>query len=121
CGAGGAAGTPAASGVRAYLEALKRDDPQAAYRLLSEEAKQAVTYEEFASRWQRSQTERAYQVRALEEGLRGDEDLGERASVRYRDGKTVGLSREGGNWRLEPGLVSNTHAGGARDAIKILA
>jgi hypothetical protein len=112
---------PAADGVRAYLEALRRNDARSAYQLLSEQARSEVSFEEFEKNWRAAEAERSYQVRSLSEGLKGTEDLGERASVRYGDGKSVGLHREGGAWRLETGLLSQTHAGGPRDAVRIFA
>ena len=112
---------PASDGVRAYLEALKRNDARSAYELLSEQARSEVSFEEFEKTWKAAEAERTYQVRSLSDGLKGSEDLGERANVRYGDGKSVGLHREGGAWRLETGLLSQTHAGGPRDAVRIFA
>lgn len=124
-GCGGAAGiggaAPASSGVRAYIAALRSDDPHRAYDMLAEAARSEITYEQFAIVWRRSQGERLAQAKALEEGLRGQLDLGERAQVRYSDGKTVGLIREDDQWRLEAGLVARAHASRPVDAVRILA
>lgn len=112
---------PAAVAVRAYLQALRADEPRAAWELLSEEVREDLLYEEFEERWRQAKEERAHQARALEEGLKGGEDLGERARVEYPDGKRVSLERESEVWRLEAELISETHAGGARDAVRIFA
>lgn len=112
---------PAAQGVRSYSKALRADSPRAAYALLSDDVRRELTYEQFEVIWRRHGGERAAQVDALDEGLRGDPDIGERAQVRYRDGKTVSLTKEGGRWRLESALISRTHAGRPIDAVRILA
>jgi hypothetical protein len=122
---GGARGatteSPASEAVQAYLGALRGDDARAAYAMLSTETRAQVSFEEFEQRWNETRPEREHQARALDEGLRGGQDLGERTRVRYADGKRVSLRREGAEWKLETGLVSQTHAGGPRDAIRILA
>jgi len=112
---------PAADGVRALVQALRADDPRAAYQLLSADVRRQVSFEEFALQWKQSAAERTWQARALEEGLRGDPDVGERAMVAYADGKTVLLEREGDSWHLESALVSRIRASRPRDAIRQFA
>lgn len=120
-GAAASASAPAAEGVRVYLTALKSDDPKAAYSMLSAEARKDLTYKEFQLLWKESRAERHLQAAALEEGLDGDDDLGERAQVKFPDGKTASLHRESGKWRLESALLSQSHAGQPRDAVRIFA
>jgi hypothetical protein len=100
---------------------LRAGDPARAYALLSDEVKAEVSYEDFALQWNESAPEREHQARALEEGLKGSADLGERARIVYPDGKTVYLVRENGAWRLESAVVSRVHAGRPRDAAAIFA
>jgi hypothetical protein len=112
---------PAADGVRELVAALKRDDPRAAYALLSAETRRRVSYDQFAAEWKQQATERAWQVRALEDSLRGDPDVGERAQVSYRDGRTIDLDRDGATWHLDAALLGRTRAARPRDAIRALA
>jgi len=122
CGAAPARpSAPAADGVRALVAALGSDDPHAAYQLLSADVRRQVSFEQFALEWKASAPERKWQARALAEGLRGDPDVGERASVTYRDGKMVQLERDGQAWRLEQALVGRARATTPRDAVRELA
>ncbi len=112
---------PAADGVRGLIVALRGDDPAPAYRLMSEQARQGVTYDQFVLAWKDSAAERRWQAQALEDGLRGDPDVGETASVGFGDGKVVHLRREGKAWRLDAALVARSRARSPREAIKVLA
>jgi hypothetical protein len=120
---GGAIGrtSPAATSVRDLVSALRADDPRAAYGLLSADVRKQVSYDEFALQWKQSKAEREWQARALEESLRGDPDVGERALASFSDGKMVALEREGKAWRLESALVSHSRASRPRDAIRMFA
>lgn len=113
--------TPAADGVRAYLHALKSNDAHEAYNLLSSDARKKLSYDEFALQWKQSEQERAWQVKVLEDSLKGNPDVGERALVSFSDGKLVQLEREGKTWRLESELVSRSRAKRPRDAIRLFA
>lgn len=112
---------PAATGVRAFIDALRADDPERAYAMLSADARDEVTYDEFALMWKQSKAERDHQARALEEGLKGQPDLGEVSKIVYRDGKAVHLRREAGGWKLESALVTGIYAGRPHDAVKVFA
>jgi hypothetical protein len=113
--------SPAADGVKVYLKALRQNEPKAAYRMLSEDTRKELSFKEFELLWKESRAERQLQARALEEGLQGNDDLGERAQIKFRDGKTASLQRERGKWRLEAALLSQSHAGSPRDAVRIFA
>jgi hypothetical protein len=118
----GAAGHDASAqaGVNQYLAALRDDSPRAAYALLAEGVRKELPYERFAAQWQSSRIERSRQAAALRDGLRAS-DLGERAIVRYGDGTSVSLVREGGEWKLETAMVSRFRTPGPRDAVRVLA
>jgi len=120
-GPSGATSRDASGGVRAYVAALRADDASQAYAMLTEQTKRELTYEQFEAVWKEHKAERIEQAKALEEGLRGEPDLGERAQIRYGEGKTVSMVREGGAWKLESGLVSRVHASRPEDAVRILA
>jgi hypothetical protein len=123
CACGGVVGpaAPAADGVRAYVQALHASDPHDAYALLSTEVKKQISYDEFALAWKQGDKERAWQAKVLEDSLKGNPDVGERAQVSFSDGKLVSLEREGKTWRLESELVSRSRAKQPRDAIRLFA
>jgi hypothetical protein len=121
CGGPRGPSNPAADGVRSYLAALKSDDPRDAYKLLSDSTRRRVSYDQFALEWKNSAKERAWQVKVLEESLKGNPDVGERALISFSDGKLVQLEREGKTWRLESELVSRSRAKRPRDAIRLFA
>ncbi len=113
--------SPAANGVRAYVSALRANDPSDAYELLSASTRGKLSYDEFALQWKSSAKEREWQAKVLEESLKGNPDVGERAVISFSDGKIVQLEREGIAWRLESELVSRSRAKRPRDAIRLFA
>src|SRR5262245_2772823 len=121
CGGPIGPSSPASNGVRAYVAALKSNDPRDAYNLLSASTRKKISFDEFALAWKQSEKERAWQARALEESLKGNPDVGERALISFSDGKLVQLEREGKTWRLESELVSRSRAKRPRDAIRLFA
>jgi hypothetical protein len=121
CGGASGPASPAATGVRAYVAALKSNDPRDAYNLLASSVRKKVSYDEFALAWKQSAKERAWQAKVLEESLKGNPDVGERALISYSDGKLVQLEREGKAWRLDSELVSRSRARRPRDAIRLFA
>jgi hypothetical protein len=121
CGAARGPSTPAADGVRAYLAALRSNDPHDAYALLTSDVKKRVSYDQFEIAWKQSQREREWQAQVLEQSLKGNPDVGERALISFSDGKLVQLEREGATWRLESELVSRSRAKEPRDAIRLFA
>jgi hypothetical protein len=116
CGGPAGPATPAADGVRAYLQALRSDDAHAAYGMLSHDARKNLSFDEFALQWKQSAAERAWQIKALEESLKGNPDVGERALISFSDGKLVTLEREGIAKQVE-GFIAGLakHANGPID------
>jgi hypothetical protein len=102
CGQAGARHAPAATLVVAYVEALREDDPRAAYALLSEGERETMSYGEFEQAWREAPAERARAAQALGELLdeRGG-DLEERAAITLASGEVLDLVRRGGAWRLD--------------------
>ena len=121
CGGAGGASSPAADGVRDYVHALRSNDPHDAYELMSADARKQISYDQFAQEWKQNTAERAWQAQVLDESLKGNPDVGERALVSFSDGKLVQLEREGTTWRLESELVSRSRAKQPRDAIRLFA
>jgi hypothetical protein len=114
-------GPPAGDGIRDFIAALRSDDPSPAYSLLTDDTRVSVPFDEFAVLWKQSARERKHRAHNLEEGLKGNPDLGESAKVTYADGQSVNLLREAGAWKLESALVSRYHAGRPHDAVRIFA
>ncbi|MEO6774035.1 MAG: hypothetical protein ABI467_13635 [Kofleriaceae bacterium] len=121
CGGPAGPSSPAADGVRQYVQALHANDPHDAYDLLASDVKKKLSFDEFALQWKQSQPERTWQAKVLEDSLKGNPDIGERALVSFSDGKLVPLEREGKTWRLESELVSRSRAKQPRDAIRLFA
>jgi hypothetical protein len=121
CGGIGGSSSPASDGVRSYVRALRGNDPKAAYELMSSDARKQISFDEFAQQWKASNAERAWQAQVLEDSLKGNPDVGERALVNYSDGKLVELQREGALWKLESELVGRSRAKDAHDAIRLFA
>ncbi len=121
CGGPAGPSSPAADGVRAYVQALRANDARAAYDLLSSDVRRKLSYDEFALEWKQGEPERRWLAKVLEDSLTGNPDVGARALVAYSDGKLVQLEREGKTWRLESELVSRSRAKRPRDAIRIFA
>jgi hypothetical protein len=121
CSGGVGTSRPASDGVRSLVNALRSDNPRAAYDLMSNDARKKIAYDEFALQWKQLAAERTWQARVLEESLKGDPDVGERAEVAVGDGKQVQLEREGKAWRLDAALVSRSRASKSRDAIKLFS
>jgi hypothetical protein len=84
--------------VRAYLTALDKDDPDAAYKLLSQETRREVTREQFVAHWRENRDAARSESAAVREGVgRG---AAEEARVIYSDGLAVPVAHDGGGWRL---------------------
>lgn len=113
--------SPAVDGVRQYLTALRSDNPRDAYHLLSNDARKALSYEQFARQWKTTSQERSWQRDALEAGIKGNPHAGERARLSFSDGKVVHLRREHHAWRLETELAARSRATQPRDAIRLFA
>jgi hypothetical protein len=113
--------SPASDGVRAYIAALRSNDPHDAYKLLASDERKKISFDEFALQWKQRQAERALQADQLDKALSGNPSVGERAIIGFSDGKLVQLEREDKTWRLESELVSKTRAKRPRDAIRIFA
>jgi hypothetical protein len=121
CGGPAGPSSPAADGVRAYVQALRGNDAHAAYDLLGSDVRRRVSFDEFALQWKQGEAERRWQAKVLEDSLKGNPDVGERALVSFSDGKLVQLEREGKAWRLESELVSRSRAKRPSDALRMFA
>ncbi len=121
CGGVTGPSSPANTGVRAYVSALRSNNPRDAYALMSSSSRKKISFDEFALQWKQTEKERTWQAKVLEDSLKGNPDVGERAMITFSDGKLVQLEREGKMWRLESELVSRSRAKRPRDAIRLFA
>ncbi len=118
---GGRSTPPATPSVRAYVAALRADDPRAAYDLMSDDAQDDISFDDFAVQWKEHAAERAAQAAALEDGLRDQPDVGARANVTLASGSDVPLARDHGAWHIDAALVTPSHASRAIDAFRQFA
>ena len=90
--------------VTAWRQAIAKNDPQAAYQLLSAPLRLRITAEEFALQWKAAQADLSAQEEAL-----ADPHTMRRASGELTDGRAWPLVRDPDRWRiaavhpLEPG------------------
>lgn len=84
--------------VRAYLTALDKDDPDAAYKLLSQETRREVTREQFVAHWRENRDAARSEAAAVREGI--GHGAAEEARVIYSDGLAVPVAHDSGGWRL---------------------
>lgn len=121
CGASDAQRSRAArAGVAELAEVLRGDDARAAYELLAKDVRATVSFEAFEATWRETKIERTARAAELDKTMRGAGSLGERATLRYPDGKTVNVVRDADAWHMESPIVARGHASRPRDAVKIL-
>jgi hypothetical protein len=106
--------------VQAWLDAVAKDDPRAAYDLLAAPVKKDMPYEVFAQRWKDTRPERDRQAAALRAALKEDPRLGERGKLLLNDGKVVPMIHEANGWRVETALLSSARAATPQDALRLL-
>lgn len=100
----------------AYAAAVERDDPRAAYALLSERVRDQVSEREFLERWRATQTERRAQAAALRAAA---------AARRFTTGAQVDsggrsslLVLESGGWRVVAPRRTETGARTPEEAVR---
>lgn len=121
CGSSAARHTTSANRLVArYIAALESDEPRDAYELLSREVRKSLSYEQFERQWRAHKRERQKQAAALEEARTGAPDLGTRAVITFKDGKSALLSAQSSAWKMEHPLVANVVATTPRDAVRFL-
>jgi hypothetical protein len=74
--------------VRAWIAAVTRDDPQAAYDLLSAETRREVTREQFLARWRENREVARAEAQAMQTAL-GERGASSSARVHYGEGLAV--------------------------------
>ena len=92
CGCAHAIGPTPSTAGRSWLAASSRDDPHAAYRLLSRSARESLSESEFVKRWRATVEERKGQLAAL--GPATQQAPSEHAQGLWSDGRQTELKRE---------------------------
>jgi hypothetical protein len=85
--------------LRAFVAAVERDDPRAAWLLLSTETRAHLREDDFRVRWKSTRDEQRAEAAALSRALAASR-VHERAKLTRTDGRSVGLAREPAGWRL---------------------
>jgi len=119
-GAGGSAADPAET-VRAWRAAVDKNDPHAAYDLLSPRVRKDLTYAEFERQWKATGEERSRQAAAMSAAPAEAGDVGAAAEVALEDGKKTRLVREKKFWRLEQPLLTSSRASTPQEAMRLFA
>jgi hypothetical protein len=119
-GPGTAVADPADT-VRAWRNAVEKNDPKAAYALLAPRVREELSYSEFERQWKATAEERARQASAIA-GAPGDAvEVGATAEVALADGKKTRLVREKKLWRLEQPLLTSSRASTPQEAMRLFA
>ncbi|MCC6751196.1 MAG: hypothetical protein IT371_26325 [Deltaproteobacteria bacterium] len=114
CAAGPARGPQDA--LRRYVNAIRDDQPQAAYALLDENTRRLMTQNEFTARWKTLRPElltQASQVRA-----RVDQPFPITAKLNYPGGTRAQLRFAEGAWRIDGGVSVALQSGSPAEALK---
>jgi hypothetical protein len=106
--------------VRAWHAALERNDPRAAYELLSPRVRKDLSYSTFERQWAETRDERAKQQSSMGASP-GEADLSAAAEVALPDGKKTRLVREAKVWRLEQPLLTSSRASTPQEAMRLFA
>jgi len=121
CAAAPARTPRATDTIARYASALARDDPRAAWRMLSKSTQRQLPFDRFAAAWRALARERAEQRRRVRASLTTAGAIVERATVTYPDGTTVPLRRTGARWRMERAFVARSLADSPSAAARQLA
>jgi hypothetical protein len=107
--------------VRAWLFAVEKNDPHAAYALLSPRVRKDLSYAEFERQWKSTNEERSRQAAAMSASPAEDGAVGAAAEVSLEDGKKTRLVREKRVWRLEQPLLTSSRASTPQEAMRLFA
>jgi hypothetical protein len=119
-GCGGAPPPPGPEdAVRRYLQAVRADDPRAAYALLDPATREGLPFDRFAALMRDNRAELLEQAELLE-GQIGSSEVQPRARARVGNGESMVLVLEGERWRLESGVARVPVLHTPRDAVLAL-
>jgi hypothetical protein len=109
--------TPAAT-ISRYVQALERDDPLSAYRLLAPPTQQRIAYRDFADTWRKMARERAGQAASLR---RSQGPGPAQALIHLGDGARLVLQQDGQQrWRLAEPVPGRARPQTPEEALRLL-
>jgi hypothetical protein len=114
--AGCASGPDVTDTLERYRVAMVRDDPKAAYALLTEETRRRWPFSQFERRWKETPMERAQQAQAL---AAADKIVYE-AQVSVAGGSMVLRAESGKNWWVASGALPMAGAATPQAALRAL-
>lgn len=104
--------------VAAHQQALIKDDPQAAYALLSPEAQAKTPYDAFAARWRADAAERSATVEAAREMPPDQRGVTRSGSTVHPGGHVLQWTEVGGRYVVTAGLPGRPQAATPAQAIR---
>lgn len=115
CGGSIAANSPPSDTLVAYADAVAAGDADRAYALSSREIRDRMTLDAFRERMRENHEELAAEARALK--ARAQEAMRARAALHLRNGETIALALEDGEWAIEGGVLDAPGLRTPRDAV----
>lgn len=117
CAGGSVRGPDAA--LRAYLDAARSGDAEAAYALLDDDTQDAVTLEEFSASMRENETEIRDQAVLISQTLE-EEGIRSRAELPLDSGEAAVLTIEEGRWKISGGVLDAPALLTPRDSVLAL-
>jgi hypothetical protein len=102
----------------AYLEALRKDDPEAAYALLAPDVRARVDYSSFLARWKADVAERKATLEAAKAIDHGRIVAGHTATTVHADGVVLQWAKLDDRWYVTGGLPPASRASTPAEAIR---
>lgn len=102
----------------AYLDALRKDDPEAAYALLAPDVRARVDYASFLARWKADGAERKATLDAAKAIDRGRVVAGHTATTVHEDGVVLQWAELDDRWFVTGGLPPASRASTPAEAIR---
>lgn len=102
----------------AYLDALRKDDPQAAYALLAPDVRARVDYPSFLARWKADGAERKATLEAAKAIDRSRVVAGHTATTVHDDGVVLRWAKLDDRWFVTGGLPPASRASTPAEAIR---
>ena len=108
------------SALGQYVRAVRANNPQAAYALLSKKVRATVSLEEFTQRWKSGHTELLAQAEDIEKARGQTKAFALEARIEVGSRRTVSLALEGERWRILGGVGSGFESTSPREAVHAL-
>lgn len=107
---------PVTETIESYRMATVRDNPKAAYALLTDETRRRLPFSQFERRWKETRVERAQQAKALAAPGR----ISHEAQVSFASGSMVFRTESGKSWWVASGGLPMEAAATPQAALRAL-